>query len=148
MNKKAVSPLIATVLVIGFTVALAAIVMTWGGTFMRRTTEETEVASKTGLKCSTDLNFRIKSVNCGTGIITVENKGNVDIKQLTFRIHKGTNVTSEAPSGAVNVFEIKTFTLSAGALSGATQVDAMATIQGEAGMEDIDCSQAIEEYIV
>jgi flagellin-like protein len=33
MNKKGISPLIATVLIIGFTVALAAIIMTWGTTF-------------------------------------------------------------------------------------------------------------------
>lgn len=42
MNKKAVSPLIATVLIIGFTVALSAIVMTWGGVFMREEVEESE----------------------------------------------------------------------------------------------------------
>ena len=30
MNKKGISPLIATVLLIGFAVALAAVVMTWG----------------------------------------------------------------------------------------------------------------------
>ena len=46
MNKKAVSPLIATVLIIGFTVALAAIVMTWAGGFMRQTIGETEARER------------------------------------------------------------------------------------------------------
>ena len=30
MEKKGISPLIATVLILGFTVALAAVIMTWG----------------------------------------------------------------------------------------------------------------------
>jgi len=33
-NKQGVSPLIATVLIIGFTIALAAVVMIWGETFL------------------------------------------------------------------------------------------------------------------
>jgi len=40
MNKKGISPLVTTVLIIAFTVALACIVMTWGGSFMRQQKEE------------------------------------------------------------------------------------------------------------
>jgi len=36
MNKKGISPLIATVLIIGFTVALAAIIITWGSGFVNK----------------------------------------------------------------------------------------------------------------
>ena len=36
INKKGITPLIATVLLIGFTVALAGIVITWGGGFVER----------------------------------------------------------------------------------------------------------------
>ena len=36
MNKKGISPLIATVLILGFTVALAAIIMTWGTDFTKK----------------------------------------------------------------------------------------------------------------
>ncbi len=47
MKKKGISPLIATVLLIGFTIVLAAVVMRWGGEFVRTTTEETA--------CETDI---------------------------------------------------------------------------------------------
>ena len=36
MDKRGISPLIATVLIIGFTVALAAVIITWGGRFILR----------------------------------------------------------------------------------------------------------------
>ncbi len=35
MNEKGVSTLIETVLIIGFTIVLAAVVMTWGGQFRK-----------------------------------------------------------------------------------------------------------------
>ncbi len=40
MNKNGISPLIATVLIIGFTVSLTAIVMVWGRGLVTQTTEE------------------------------------------------------------------------------------------------------------
>ena len=38
--KRGISPLIATVLIIGFTIVLAAVVIRWGGDFLTGTTEE------------------------------------------------------------------------------------------------------------
>jgi len=42
MNKKGISPLVATVLIIGFTVALAAVIMVWGQDFITGMVERTE----------------------------------------------------------------------------------------------------------
>ena len=63
MSKNGVSPLIATVLIIGFTVALAAIIITWGGRFVQQAQEDVDIRSKVSLACSR-LNFKITKVEC------------------------------------------------------------------------------------
>lgn len=64
MNKKAVSPLIATVLIIGFTIVLAAVVMQWGGGFVRQLTEEQSKSTETATQCI-GLQFDISSAIYG-----------------------------------------------------------------------------------
>jgi len=58
-NKKGISPLIATVLVIGFTIVLAAMVITWGTKLFKTTVEETEAESKFTLACTTGLKVEV-----------------------------------------------------------------------------------------
>ena len=58
MNKKGISPLIATVLIIGFTVALAAVIITWGGRFIQQTQDDVDRSTQVGLMCSR-LSFEI-----------------------------------------------------------------------------------------
>lgn len=50
-KKKGISPLIATVLIIGFTIVLAAVVMNWGGAFVRNLTEEQSKLTQTAVGC-------------------------------------------------------------------------------------------------
>ena len=42
-NKKAISPLIATVLIIGFTIVLAAVVIQWGSQLVERLKGQTDI---------------------------------------------------------------------------------------------------------
>ena len=56
-NKKGVSPLIATVLIIGFTIVLAALVITWGTKLFKGTVSDTETTSQFSLACTTGLNL-------------------------------------------------------------------------------------------
>ena len=65
LDKKGISPLIATVLLIGFTVALAGVVITWGGGFIKNITSSTEERTESTLACAGDLNFDIKKIKCG-----------------------------------------------------------------------------------
>lgn len=67
MKKKAVSPLIATVLLIAFAVALGAVVMNWGRT-------QFTVASSSGLCSSVDI--RLESVGDNPGICYSKAKPN------------------------------------------------------------------------
>ena len=62
-NKKGISPLIATVLLIGFTVALAAVLMTWGLDYIRGTTDKVGDQTDQYLLCS-DLAFEIANGLC------------------------------------------------------------------------------------
>ena len=59
--KKGISPLIATVLVIGFTIVLAAVIMQWGGSFVRGLTEKQAVQTELQTQCI-DLTFEITHV--------------------------------------------------------------------------------------
>ena len=63
MNNKGISPLIATVLIIGFTVALAAIIITWGSSFVQRTQRQVGEQADFSIVCS-QLDFDIISINC------------------------------------------------------------------------------------
>jgi len=56
LNKKAVSPLIATVLLIAFAVALGAVVMNWGRSYVETTAEYAERGSDIQILCSRDIN--------------------------------------------------------------------------------------------
>lgn len=61
-KKKGISSLISTVLIIGFTIALAAIILTFGSSFMKKTTKETKEASEKQMACGRDLVFEIEEV--------------------------------------------------------------------------------------
>ena len=89
MNKKGISPLIATVLIIGFTVALAAIVITWGVRFTETTQENVARETDVGLTCSR-LSFDIESVDCpGTSPtsvdVTISSNTNQEIHSFIIR---------------------------------------------------------------
>ncbi len=55
MTKKGISPLIATVLVIGFTIILAALVFQWGGNLFKEVQEDTAAASEAKIQCTAGL---------------------------------------------------------------------------------------------
>jgi flagellin-like protein len=55
MFKKAVSPLIATILLIAFAVALGAVVMNWGRGYVEDTADFAKQRSDQEMKCTTDV---------------------------------------------------------------------------------------------
>ena len=89
MSKRGISPLIATVLLVGFTVALAAVVITWGGRFIQQTQDDVDRSTKLGLSCS-KLNFEIVSVACASLQMTVTINSNTDqiIDNVILRLTK------------------------------------------------------------
>src|SRR3989338_9180439 len=57
-KRKGISPLIATVLVIGFTIVIAAMVITWGTKLFKDTAEETGKLSVFNLLCNSGFNLQ------------------------------------------------------------------------------------------
>src|SRR3989344_4480507 len=148
LNKKGISPLIATVLLIGFTVALAAVVITWGSGFVNRVTSGTDTNTAKSVACTSDLNFQISKVNCANSVtnpntVLVNNKGELQLESLTFRFFdvngdpKGTIVGA----GSVGKYELKTVAVPApGVPIGSTKVEAIATIKLNG--QDVVCTDA------
>ncbi len=91
-NKKAISPLIAAVLLIAFAVALGAIVMNWGRTYTQEQIDTATERSNEELECGLDVELAIKEVagepmlyyTNSTGNLTfmVENVGRKTINSL------------------------------------------------------------------
>lgn len=140
MYKKGISPLIATVLLIGFTVALFVVVMTWGSGFVRDMTTSTESSTKAALKC-TQLDFKITKASCSG--LTIENKGSVDIKAFVFRVYDSSGAIT-APIPTTNYYlaiqMIKNYAFSIP--SGAQKVEAIASVAGNSN-ESIPCSSYV-----
>lgn len=91
INKKAISPLIATVLIIGFTIALAVIVMDWGQRFSKNIQEQTEETTSSQITCATDVIFDIQDVcipASGQIKIRVVNNGIKDIDGFIVRSYQ------------------------------------------------------------
>jgi flagellin-like protein len=89
LTKKGISPLIATVLIIGFTVALAAVIMTWGSSFTKGMQKTTEESTQTQLVCAQEVSLSIKSACIDKSTsklqVTLENKGSKDIIEAAWR---------------------------------------------------------------
>jgi flagellin-like protein len=132
MYKKGISPLIASVLLIGFTVALAVVVMTWGSGFVRDMTTSTERSAQSALKC-TQLDFKITKLDCLGNKVTIENKGSIDIKSLSFRGYNSAGDVSKPTVGGTNttvrVQDIKIFTVT---MTGLNKLEAIASVPGDA----------------
>ena len=62
-NKRAVSPLIATVLLIAFAVALGAVVMNWGRSYVEDTADLARERSDTEVKCTSEVDMDIIDID-------------------------------------------------------------------------------------
>ena len=79
-NKKAISPLIATVLLIGFAIAIAILVWFWYGNIIKDAAEKQSITGQGQLTCSSKVIFSVKEASCTTTpknniAIFLENKG-------------------------------------------------------------------------
>ena len=97
-NKKGVSPLIATVLLIAFAVALGAVIMNWGRGFVQDRTADVEKTTEIETTCALDVQLKVSEIG-GTPQIcyggsstngylefTLDNQGRKDIKEIAIVI--------------------------------------------------------------
>jgi len=87
-KKRGISPLIATVLLIGFTIVLAALVMKWGSELFRSTTTTQGCASQARLSCASDVEIELLMTNTSSGDPVV-NTFNAIITSKTNRVIDG-----------------------------------------------------------
>ena len=96
VNEKGLSPLIATVLLIGFAIAIAILIWFWYGNFVKNQAAKAEASTEGKLACSQQVVFQVKDVkkisNPDALSFTIENKGTTRIDDFRVRI-KGTTGT-------------------------------------------------------
>ena len=147
MPKKAVSPLIATVLVIGFAIALSGIMMTWGTSFVKDIQERSEKSSLKDIACTRDVGLNIKSATVlGNKIkLVIENLGQMDIDKLNILLvgsDGGDNIEigSGISAGGIQSFSVA---LDPNKIGTFEQVEAMPSVTFEG--EQIACKDAVDK---
>ncbi|PLW79781.1 hypothetical protein C0585_06140 [Candidatus Woesearchaeota archaeon] len=120
-NKKGVSPLIATVLLIAFAVALGVVVMNWGKDYVETTAKDAGEKADADLSCQMDIDIGIKEIGnvekiCYTANATdkilefmLENTGRESIQGIRMvlidsddNIHQADNTSFELNAGSVS----------------------------------------------
>src|SRR3989344_3325796 len=156
LNKRGISPLIATVLIIGFTIALAAVIISWGQTFTRQIQQETETSSNEQIACATEVVFDVTNgcqIVAGNQVkVIVKNDGSRIIDSFLIRSYQAAdNVAQNSLSFATNgngipAFGIESETYSPSyTLVGSTKMVELipvVTIEGK----QVTCSLNIKRY--
>jgi flagellin-like protein len=86
MNKKAISPVIATVLLISLVVVLASIIFLWARAFIPETIQ------KFGSPIADSCASVVFEASYSNGVVTIQNNGNVPIYSIQVGIKKGFSV--------------------------------------------------------
>ncbi|MBS3117767.1 hypothetical protein J4430_02715 [Candidatus Woesearchaeota archaeon] len=157
-QKRGISPLIATVLILGFTVALGVLIINFSTSFTRNIQEQTTESSNTQIICAQEVLFSISNAcDAGNNIVrvTVKNDGSRDIDRfisrfyrsesdvaqetLTF-INNGNGISSfniesdevTIPNGPVRQVElIPVVTISGKSVTCSTNVDSFGAVLGD-----------------
>lgn len=95
MKKRGVSPLIATVLLIGFTVIIAASVWFWYGRIVTDQFMKQGALADIKTDCLSEIELQVLSVDKTTGNIEIKNTGTNLFNGVRILIDDGTKVLSE-----------------------------------------------------
>ena len=145
-SKKGVSPLIATVLVLGLTIALAVIIINWGQKFVTGVTKETEKTTTEKLSCVQNVDFDITKA-CQTGnavTIIVNNNGDIPINKFRVRAYRSdSDVEALSIDAVLEAFGrySQVVTVTSGPIK---KVDLIPIIT--VGNKPVTCSQNVEEF--
>ncbi len=154
MNKKGISPLIGTVLLVAIVIAMILLIMPWMTKTIKTQQEKTTEATRQ-FDCVTELNFDLKEGD--NGKIMVDNRGNVDITKLIFRLYGPggglADVTIDNPNiispgtdetVVVGAYGIVTFDDIVCDGTDVVRVEAIATISS--GGKDLTCGDVPRDY--
>ncbi len=113
-NKKGVSPLIATVLLIGFTIALAVLIWTFWGNIIKQQAEKTGAQTLGEFDCASKVSFRVKDVCYETNklVFDLENTGSTTIDSFSMSITGSSDTVLEKLNIVIKEGEAKQTRLS------------------------------------
>ena len=92
--KKGISTLVATVLVLGFTIAIAAVIMVWGQGYIGNMQKRADATTDTQLTCANDVLLDIADVCNSTSLalggykVTLKNDGTKAIDKVMLRFYE------------------------------------------------------------
>lgn len=110
---KGLSPLIASVLLIAFTVSVAMIIMTWFSSFARGTTENISATGETAVGCSSaGISIEHVYISGTNGVIVVRNIGFVPLNVTGMIVNTTGGACTTASATTVGVGETKALSLS------------------------------------
>ena len=141
MFKRGVSPLIATVLLVGFTVAIAGVFITWGSGFVKDIQSSTQEASKEKVTCSTNVGVKIKNA-CIEGSdvkLLIENFGSVDMIKFDVRTIGSLSASNVQTSSGLNAYDIQTVNVALDPSIGVLESVEVFPVVNLAG-EDVSCA--------
>lgn len=152
-SKKSVSPLIATVLLIAFAVALGAVVMNWSKSYFETTTQYATEKSDTARMCAMDVSLGVLKVGSEQKIcynvttynveVTLENKGSIDLDRLkTSIILTDGNIYTNETIDTLSEVEIQRFDVNFESGLTETDVDNIEQIRITPGAEGEYCPDA------
>ena len=113
MSKRGIAPLIATILIVGFTIALGAVVITWGGTFVRNLQQSTEKTAIKQINCFADMQIDIRSACFGGDSIRIliNNLGGYNITSFNARINGENGSQSAISSSGLDAYQLGSVTV-------------------------------------
>ncbi len=112
-NKRGISPLIATVIIIGFTIVLAAMVIQFGTTFLKKTTEGAEKQGAIKQLCTLGLaNLDMKVVKGADAAdnvvyqVLLDNKNDAALSGLVMRAYAGSDIETVTKASGTTLAEL------------------------------------------
>jgi len=110
MKKKGVSPLIATVLLIGFAISIAAVAAIWSVDYLKQQSQKEDLRIGAESICATGVEISVKSAKCVAGKINdfvIKNGGSEKIVGFTVRIEGDKGIEVVTAPNAINQNEQK-----------------------------------------
>jgi flagellin-like protein len=150
LNKKAVSPLIATVLLIAFAVALGALVMNWGREYIEATQEKVTLQSEQQTSCTFDTSISL--VNIGdkpcfdpqdNNFYAIIENGDYELAGYKVTIFANNSIYENETTAVIKRVESKI--IKAGLPPGITSIQKVTIIPKikiKGGKEDVYCPNA------
>lgn len=114
-RRPGISPLIAAVLLIAFTMAVAAIITTWATTFTQERSQQLSNRSEQMVQCSyagMDVYDAVYDSTNSQTDVSIENTGTVDFNNISVSTFTGASVQARTYISSLSSGEVESITIS------------------------------------